>query len=197
MKTPLTRWENHDYVSAQNAYVYICIYIHTWQRVYICTWTWPGATDSETKQRRQEHCSDQLSKEKKLSDIHAPAILGHRVHASHEDSSFHDSRAMELWAEPCVVPSDLSLQCNMDATAKSELWAEPCVVPSDLSLQCNVDTPPKSELWAEPCVVPSDLSLQCNVETPHLLSHFESFSRSLDLSLSPIQKTQELAWAPE
>ena len=125
------------------------------------------------------------------------------------ESFFANSGASELWAEPAVVPSDLSMDPSVEistdnvATAKSELWAEPAPVPSHLANESSVTFAAEAESidgsrHDSPQPTTLHQRLQRSEGTPtHLLSHFESFSRSLDLSLSPIQKTQELAWAPE
>ena len=141
-------------------------------------------------------------------------------------SSFGNSNASDQWDDPAVLPADLSLGISAsqsevwETSGAADLRAEPTVTPSDLRMGvCS----PRSELWAEPAPIPSYLRdemtptntttssrhdssqpitphqrQQLSAGTPtHLLSHCESFSRSLNLSLSPIQKTQELAWAPE
>ena len=73
---------------------------------------------------------------------------------------------------------------------------DPAVLPANLTLGMSMS---QSEAWESSGAIEPDTP-----QTPtHLLlsqrnkSLSESFSRSPDLTLSPIQKEQELAWAPE
>ena len=103
--------------------------------------------------------------------------------------------AADLRAEPTVTPSDLSMGV---CSPRSELWAEPAPIPSYLRDEMTpTNTTTSSRHDSSQPITPHQRQ-QLSAGTPtHLLSHCESFSRSLNLSLSPIQKTQELAWAPE
>ena len=133
----------------------------------------PDQSEEEKEESGAENCSNSSSPAR-YSIVHAPAILGNRIYISKKQvggSSFDSSSGSDLWDDPAVLPANLTLGISV---SQSEAW--------ESSGTIEPDTPQ----------TPTHLLLSQRSK-----GLFESFSRSPDLTLSPIKKEQELAWAPE
>ena len=138
-----------------------------------------------------------------ISFMHAPEILGHRVHVSTTKengiSFFANEMASELWSVPAPVPTDMS----MDPPTKSELWTEPAIPPSCLEDETSVGLSWLAKYRDETAssFTTNQNATKLNIRTPltpTLHTSERSMTESMQLTLSPIPRMEEdRGWDPE